>query len=240
MEIKTKAIVLKLIDYNDKNLLAVLLTRNYGKVTYIVSKSGSKKSKVKRTMFRPLAVLNIVGSHQSNNNIQKLKEVEHSSFHHDVVTDIRKISIVFFLAEILSKIIDTSQTDEHLFDFIENSLNVLEYSQKGISNFHLVMLCKLSYFLGFYPNFQSYEENYRFDMINGEFTQNHTLYNKLLSESESFYLNNLGRINFRNMHYFRLSKSDRQLILSRIIEYYRLHTYDFSDLKSLDVLAELF
>ncbi|MEA4948529.1 MAG: DNA repair protein RecO, partial [Petrimonas sp.] len=45
---------------------------------------------------------------------------------------------------------------------------------------------------------------------------------------------------FSNMHLFNMSRSDRNLIIDRLLTYYRLHLYDFPAIKSLDVLRELF
>jgi len=41
------------------------------------------------------------------------------------------------------------------------------------------------------------------------------------------------------MHLFRLSRNNRNTIVDYLLEYYRLHVYDFPPLKSIDILREL-
>jgi len=49
----------------------------------------------------------------------------------------------------------------------------------------------------------------------------------------------LQRMNYGNMHLFGLSRSNRNTILDYLLEYYRLHVYDFPPLKSVDILRVL-
>jgi len=46
-------------------------------------------------------------------------------------------------------------------------------------------------------------------------------------------------MNSGNLPLFRLSRKKRNTIVEYLLEYYRLHIYDFPPLKSLDVLREL-
>ena len=47
------------------------------------------------------------------------------------------------------------------------------------------------------------------------------------------------RMNIRNMHSFRLNRSQRNRILDVLTSYYKLHVPEFRDLRSLAVLREL-
>lgn len=48
------------------------------------------------------------------------------------------------------------------------------------------------------------------------------------------------RMNYDTMHLFAMSRVERMRCLTVIEQYYRLHLPDFPELKSLDVLKELF
>lgn len=240
MLIKTIGIIIKVINYNEKYLLVNILTRDYGRVTYLVLKQTGKKSKIKRTIFQPLSIIDIVAMHKNNRDIQQLREANTAYFHHSIASDIRKISIVFFLSDILSKILDTYHEDGKIFNFLSDSLAILELTENGIANFHITLLLKLSKLLGFYPNFESYAEDSHFDMVNGEFTKSIPPQKKFLDASTSKFLYMLNKINYKNMHLFKFTRCERQNILDGIIKYYRLHTFDFSELKSLETLSELY
>ena len=48
------------------------------------------------------------------------------------------------------------------------------------------------------------------------------------------------RMDYQNMHLFRMSRTDRNRCLDVMLTYYRLHLPSFPELKSLPVLKELF
>lgn len=240
MYYKTDGLVINTINYNDKYILAQIFTREFGRVTYMVSKSKSKASKVQRSLFYPLALLNLEVEHKPSRSIQRVREAQVLFHQFDTMSDMAKTSMVFFLSEFLSKIIGETEENKHLFNFLEQSVHILEMTDKSIANFHLVFMIRLSHFFGFYPNLEGYTTNSYFDMRNGEFVDRQPLHNNYVNREESVHLARLSRINFENMHKFLFNRHERIIIINRVLEYYRLHLNDFPKLKSLDVLHELF
>ena len=242
MHHKTKGIVLSIIDYNDKYMLSRIFTSQFGLVTYMVPKSKGKNTKIKRNMFSLLAVLDMEVNHQTTRGIQRIKECRTELRLDSISCDISKMSIVFFIAEFLSKVLkeETGDSPQPLFNYLRNSIEILDATEKGVANFHLVFMLKLTHFLGFYPNLENYTKNAYFDLMNGEFSLRQPLHNHYISREESFMLSRLARITFENMRHFRFSGTDRTNVINRMLEYYRIHTHDFSHMKTLDVLHELF
>lgn len=239
MLFKTRGLVLNTINYNDKYILAQVFTESFGRVTYMVSKAKGKTSKVPRSLFSPLAILDMEVEHQASRDIQRIREARVYAHLYGIASDLTKTSMAFFLSEFLTRVLrDTS--DKLIFEFLDQSVQILDITDKSIANYHLVFMLKLSHFLGFYPNLEEYKDNGLFDMINGEFVTYQPLHRHFLNRQESKVLSLLARISYENMHYFVFTRQDRVLIINRIIEYYRLHLYDFPALKSLDVLHELF
>ena len=52
--------------------------------------------------------------------------------------------------------------------------------------------------------------------------------------------NQLIRMDYENMHLFRLSRHDRNRISDIVLHYYRIHVPDMPELKSFQVMRELF
>lgn len=50
----------------------------------------------------------------------------------------------------------------------------------------------------------------------------------------------LMRMNYKNMHLFRMSQAERNRCVEIILNYYRLHVPGFPEMKSLPVLQTLF
>lgn len=236
----TLGIVLNTINYNDKYFLVKIYTRDFGSATYSVPKNHTKSSNVKRMLFQPLAVLRLIVDHQNNKDIHRIKDATVEDHTYQISTDMSKTAIAFFLSEFLSKVLKEPNRDNHLFDFIRDSIALLECKQRNIANFHLVFLLRLSYFLGFYPNFDTYKHNSFFDMQNGEFVSLRSIHNNILTAEESKIVALVGRMNFRNMECFKFNRQQRNELIQKILFYYKIHTSNSLELKTLDVLQELF
>jgi len=237
---KTKGLILNTINYNDKYVLVPIYTESFGRVTYMVSKAKGKSSKAPKSLFSPMAVLDLEVEHQASREIQRVREARPELYLYDISANLSKTSMAFFLSEFLSRVLRDADDSRLLFSFLEQSVQVLEMTDKSIANFHLVFMLKLSHFMGFYPNLEEYREGNLFDMINGEFVVSQPLHRHFLNRHDSKALSMLARISYENMHKFSFSRNDRLNILNRMLEYYRLHLYDFPALKSLDILHELF
>jgi len=238
--IKTRGIVLNTTDYNDNYSLIHIYTETYGKVTYILPKSNSKKTKVKKQLFYPLSVLNLETDHRDSREIQRVKEAHIVFSAFSIPTDLNKASMTFFLSEFLTKILRDINENNKLFEFLIHSIEILELADKNIANYHLVFILHLTRYLGFFPNLENYEQGDIFDMLNGEFTKKQPLHSHYINRIDSYVLSKLGRITYDNMHLFRFSRQDRINIINRFLEYYRIHLHDFTPMKSLEVLHELF
>lgn len=240
MHYKTQAIVLSISKYSDAFSIAHVFTRDFGKVSYLLPRRSGRRSKVNGALFFPLSLLNLEVEHLPLREIQRLKEAGRERLLYAIGSDMTKASLAFFLSEFLLKVLRETVDNRPLFDYLKNSVEVLEAAGPGLANFHLAFIVGLSRFLGIYPNLGNYAAGCRFDMLNGEFVSGDASLRYCLTPSESAYLHLLSRIRFSNMHLFRMSRADRNRILDRLLTYYRLHLYDFAEIKSLEILRELF
>lgn len=235
-----RAIVLNTVDYNDKYMLATVYTNLLGRLTYMVPKSKSKTARIKKSLFSPLAILEMETEHLPSREIQKIREAHTIYPLYSIHGNMVKTSVALFLSEFLSRTLRDTDENPIVFDYLSDSIQILEESEKGLANFHLVFILKLTLFLGFYPNLENYQEGYYFDMLNGVFVDRQPLHRHYVDRIESKALALLVRINYENMHHFRFSRQERMSIINRMLEYYRIHLHDFQNLKSLEVLHELF
>lgn len=237
---KTKGIVLHSIPYNDKYAIIYMYTELYGRVSYMVSRSRSKKSAVSKALFMPLSVLELEVDHKPHQDIHRIKESKSCFPLNDLFCNPVKNLLTLFLAEVLYRILRETESDTKLFNYISDSIQLLEIADEGIANFHLVFLIHMLHFLGIYPNAQSYHENSYFDMLNGVFSDVQPLHRHYLDKKESNVFMRLLKINYENMRLFQFSRQERVSILSKILEYYRLHLPNFPEIKSLSILQSLY
>jgi DNA repair protein RecO (recombination protein O) len=236
---KTQGITLNTSKYSDKYSITHIFTRDFGRVSYLLPRSQSKKQKIKSSLFSPLSILNLEVEHLPLRDIQRIKEVERAFPLYDISMNMTKVSLSFFLSEFLSLVLRETERNEILYDYLRNSIETLEAADKGLGNFHLTFMIGLTRFLGIYPNMDSYTNRSYFDLLNGEFVLQAPLHTHFLSKEQSRYLCYFRRIHFGNMHLFCLSHADRNAVVAALLTYYRLHVWDFPALKSLEVLREV-
>lgn len=240
MLITTKAIVLGSVRLKENALLLKLYTRELGRCDHVIYGAQSKRGGRKCSFLQPLSVVELTADFRANHDLQVVKDVRTAFPAIDIQANPYKNVVATFLSELLSSLLVTHEKDESLFSFIEISIMRLEITKNGIANFHLAFLCHLPLFLGFYPNLERSEPSRVFDLQSATFVESHFASPDLLSSEESAFLRLLCRMNYDNMPFFHLSRAERQLTLKKILLYYKIHTHGMKELKSLDVLTEIF
>ena len=233
----TKAIVVNTIKYGDTSLITTCYTENCGIKTYMLKGIlKAKKAKLKAAYFQPLMQLNLTVNHNNKGNLNSIRDLEVSNFYNSIYTDIKKQTIALFLAEILYYAIREEEQNHTLFKYLETSFLWLD-THDDISNFHLLFLLNLTKFLGFYPETNAMSNLY-FDLLEGNFI-NHNKHNTVFGDNLVQFKKLLG-INFDVLHTVNFSASNRQVVLSILIQYFELHLGGFKKPKSLEVLKSVF
>ena len=238
---KTRGIVLHSIPYNDKYSIIYMYTEAFGRASYLVARSRGKKSSVSKALFMPLSVVEMEVEHLNKRDLHLIRETKLCYPLTDVFCNPVKNILALFLSEILFRVVKETEPDSRLFEYLFESIQLLELSDKGVANFHLVFLMRLSRFLGLYPNLEDYHGGDYFDLQNACFTPlRPQLHSDYIAPEEAARLTRLMRMNYETMHLFAMSRMERARCLTIMNEYYRLHLPDFPVLKSLEVLKELF
>jgi DNA repair protein RecO (recombination protein O) len=241
MEIKTQALVLHATKYGESKLIVELLTREMGRLTVICHVSTTGKGKIKKQLFQPLSLLEADIDYRPNRNMQRFRDLRLDTPFISIPYDAVKLSIAFFLTEFLNYATRDEQQNEALFDYVKESLIWLDNKERPYSNFHLVFMMRLSRFIGFYPNVdEETDGNEWFDLRNGEFSPTQPTHPDYLKPEDAAKVKLLMRMNYENMHLFKLSQAERNRCTDIILYYYRLHVPNFPPLRSLEVVKELF
>jgi DNA repair protein RecO (recombination protein O) len=235
MLVQTKALVLKSIKYQDNSLIVNCYTQQLGLLSFFVPNAySSNKKKQKAAYFLPLNLLEIHFVYKQNKTLNYFKEIRTSTPLISLHYEVEKNALVLFLAEMLNNTLQESGADADLFSFIEKALIWLD-SHEQIAHFHLLVLLKITRYLGFYPDFK-YNTHPYFNLLQGRFVSNKE--HGCLSEEESFLFAKLYEL--ENNSTFILRKSDRNKLLQLLIRYYENHIENFKKPKSLEVLIEVF
>jgi DNA repair protein RecO (recombination protein O) len=236
MQVKTKAIVLSALKFQEKSLIVKCFTLSDGLKSYFVRDAFSgKKNNQKIAYFQPLTLLEIEAVHKNKGTLENFKEIKISHPYSSIPTEISKSTIVMFLSEMLHHSIHEEEANPDFFSFLETALMWLD-TNDHIANFHLILLMESTKFLGFYPEYSNPNFDF-FEMRDGVFVPFETV--TCLNKTNSFLLKKLLELRFESTNVLFNSK-ERQELLKIIIDYYALHLDGFRKPKSLEVLMEVF
>ncbi len=234
---KTQGIVLTRRKYTDNKIIVNIFTRSHGKKSFIVFNSKSKKNKIVN-LFQPLFILDLELSQKQNKNLATIKEVAIYKPYATITSSPEKMAIIFFITEILDKTIEDQLVDFALFDFLVNSLLLLDACDKP-ANFHIAFLAAYSIFIGIMPENNFSSQNKFFDIRKAkfisDFSQDYSM-NENISYKFFQILNN-GIHNFQNV---KLNRNERNILVTKIMNFYAYNFNKVNNLKSIKVLTELF
>lgn len=236
---KTRGIVFKTTDYSESSVVVQIFTEKFGLQSYIINGARKPKAKIGRNMLQPLSLVDMVVYHKAAGNIQRISALKNSPQLQTIPYDVIKSCLAMFLNEVLYKAIKQQVADERSFDFIFNSIELLDHADRGLANFHLVFLIQLTRYLGFYPHGTQLENANYFDMKNGVFSPYKPDSASYLSPPHTSNFYNLLKSGFGHIGEIKLSNDERRYLINKLLEYYALHIEGFGNVKSHEVLEEV-
>ncbi len=209
--------------YSETSLIIKIYTRHFGLQSYIINDVRSKKSKNKAALFQPLVLVDMVISNSNKGKLQRISEI---SIHHpysSIPYNIIKSTIALFINEILYKSIKEEHPDDELFEYIKNSLLMLDIKNDSCSNFHIYFMIQLSRYLGFYPQGKYTSETPLFDLQEGCFVNYVPHHPHYLIAPFSELLNDFIIEGHEKFQEIKLNKPQRKQLLQALITFYQLH-----------------
>ena len=237
---KTKALVINHLKYGDTSLVVTLYTEALGRKTFLVQGVYRKKSKFRSTFFQPFTLLDLEIDVNPKRELQRIKEIAFSYPFHSLPFDVTKTSIALFISEILYKTLKEEEPNQPLFDYLYNTIQLLDIKEIGIANFHLLFLINLTRYLGFFPINNYSEIDCLFDPANGKFSPSLSINTMHSDRSTSQYISQLLNLSFEKLETLELNHQTRNSILTLLIEFYNLHLGGLTNVKSLPVLQNVF
>lgn len=220
MVFKTRGIVLKYFKYSETSIIVKIFTERFGLQSYIINGIRSKKAKSKIALFQPLTLLELVVYHKKNGTINRISETKCAEPFLTIPYEVKKSTIGIFIGEVLYKSIKEETESSEMFEFIHNSINILDHLNVNYENFHLQFLLKLTKYFGF-------------GIENAT-----TFFSFLDSEEHIKALNLLIREPYQNS--IHITNTSRRMLLDEIVNFYKLNMDSFSEINSMKVLKELF
>ncbi len=238
--VKTKAIVLQTIKYNDSSIIAQLYTAGFGRLSVMVGGLKSKRGRSKALYFTPLSILNIEIDYKEKRQIQRPKDFNFDVIFSELPYNTHKTTMAIFIAEVLQKSLHEQEPNPMLFSFLATSIQYLDHIKNGLANFHLSFLVQLSRYLGVFPVNNYSEKQPYFDLQKGKFKSYDAISPFLLTIPQSKIIFRLLRLNYSELEQLKISREARYQILEAWLRYLAIHIEGFGEIKSLKVLKEIF
>lgn len=211
-----RLIVLAYTKYGEKSIVLHALSREYGRRGFLVrAVKGSAMS-----MFLPLNI--VEASVRENPKSSLLVADGFSALYplNGIRDNLSKNAMTMFMSEVLYRVIKDGTNEEGLFDWCMKSIITLDsLPAGGFGNYHIRFLLELASALGFTPA----EEDMK------PFSSTH------LGE-----ISLMVKLPLAEAMLLPLSGASRSEICKDILKYLEYHTESTINIKSLDVLRELF
>lgn len=221
MIFKTRGIVFRFTKFKETSIIVTIFTEVFGLQSYIVNGVRSKSAKNKIALYQPLTLLNLIVYHRERANIERIRELSCLHPYRSLLTDVRKSTVAMFLAELLNKTVKEESHAGEVFDFLFKSLITLDSLAFHYENFHLIFLLKLSRYLGF-----------------GIYHAHDVLKGTVLDKETERALDALVCAEYQTP--LSITNSQRRTLLDLLLKFYALHIEHLGEIKSVQVLREVF
>jgi DNA repair protein RecO (recombination protein O) len=237
---KARGIVLHTIKYGDSSRVAYLLTDMGGRQSYMVQ--GVKSSRGggnKAALLQPMFIVEFEGLSSPKAEMHRIREMRAAMSLRTIPFDVRKSTVALFMAETLYRLVREVEANSPLFDFVRGAIETLDGMSEGVANFHLWFVVALSRHLGFFPG-NEYTEGSLFDLREGIFTPVMPLHGMVFSSENSRLLGLLMDIPATEIATIVMNRSGRVDFLGSMLTYLGYHLDGVRDIRSVDILREVF
>lgn len=240
---KTKGIVLRSVKFGETSVVVTLFTELFGLQAYLVNgvRTTSKKGSTKSAFFQPAAILDLIAYHNEFKNLNRLKEFKWAYLYDHILSDIKKNAVSLFMIELLTKCLKQPETNEELFNFMEDCLHQLDKASAAVTaNFPLFFALHLAVFFGFRISDTFSETKTYLDLQEGKFILHQPQHPHFLHNREAAIVSHLLKImQPAELDQVSISREERRRVTQALEEYYTLHIADFGTMRTLPVLREI-
>lgn len=243
--VKTNGLVLKSFPYSEKRKIARLFTSDLGVVSCMVRNSS---------FFSELSILDLVLRKNSRSEIYYVSEVKYGyvyKFLSDNHVDLSKNCTFMFINELLIKCIQDGVESQELYNYIKDSLIQLDRCEQISPEFHIIFMLHLAKLLGFELSLKendlpSHDTGIVMqepaavydipDNIMVRHTPSHDYY--IPEKYIRFMVEGLNKGVSERLNDCS-SRVTRNNLTDYVLKYFRYHSLEVGELKSIKVLKEL-
>ncbi len=238
-------IVLGTVKHSDRHNITNIYTRERGRLAFLTPAGASRQSRQVFARLQPFSIIEAQANIFATKDIHNLSSILPIRVWKTLYYDPLKSSVVLFLSEFLMRLLREAPSEPRVWDFIANSISIFDATDNRIAaaNFHISFLISMSYMMGIQPDLRGYQDGMEFDMKSGTLIYPFNAIspqNLRIDAIHTAFLPTLSRINYANARHFKFSGKERSELIDYILKYYGCHFPGCDNLKSLDIMKEIF
>lgn len=237
---KIRGIVIDMTRYSDRYNIVTLFTRERGRVAFLSPVGTGKTARMRNALLSLLSEIDAEVRFRPSASLQMLGQVSPASVYTDLYFNPVKRAEAMFIGEFLNRLLRVTTPDTVLYDYIAGALGILDTLEKGVADFHIIFLVSLLPFMGIQPDLSAYSEGCWFDMQAACYVSRRPLHSDCVGGEEAAFLRALSRTGYLSASMLHMNGAIRRRLTSGLVRYYALHYPGVDNLKSLEVLSELF
>ena len=213
-----------------------MYTEEKGRKSFIISGIRSKNAKTKAGLLQVMGLVDFVSYDKESPSLSRIKEIKADQLFHILPFVVMRSCLGMFMMEVCAKSIKEFETNKDLFNFIRSRLLLLDdRNTQKLSIFHIKFLIDLSSHLGFGIQDNYSTQNRYFSLRDGSFATMDYGHIYSLDEKTSTALSGILKSQSE-----KIPKTLRNVILEKLLQYYKYHIENFGNVKSLHVLRSVF
>ncbi|MFY9117032.1 MAG: DNA repair protein RecO [Bacteroidales bacterium] len=217
-------IVLNAKPYRETSLLVSGYADVKGRMDFVVNGVRTAKNKAAAAVFHPLSLLDAQAYVSQKHTLHRLKEYKKALPLFSLCSDVRKSSMALFMAELVYRTVKESEENRELYRFLKESIVQLDSAKDSFADRHLYFTVALCKYLGYAitPDHTAGSGTEVFDREEAQLLQ------KIVSCPPDAY---------RPLPY---TGSQRHSFLKSMMKYYEYHMGKLPQIRSLDILHQVF
>ena len=160
MKERLSCIVLGNVKHNDRHNVTLVYTRERGRIALLTPAGTSKKSRQTAARILPLSLIEVQANISPTRELHIPSSITTIEIWRTLYCNPLKSSVVMFLSEFLSRLLRDSAAEEHLWNYIANSMAFFDavVESSSIANFHISFLIWMTYIMGIQTDLSEYVE----------------------------------------------------------------------------------
>lgn len=245
MKEKITGIVLGSIRHSDRFNVTNIYTLEKGQFALLTPAGSGKNSRQILSRLQPLSIIEAQVNRNATRDLNIATGINLLRVWRSIYYEPEKATIAFFLSEFLMHLLRDAPPEANVWNYIANSMEYFDSLSDKIAtaNFHIAFLLGMTRLMGIQPDLSDYTDGMEFDMHSGIMTLpfaglSHS--RDRIDAVRSAFIPKLERMNYSNSRYYRFSGKERSEVLDLILKYYGCHFPGCDNLKSLEILKEIY